>query len=184
MAENKSYQVLELVVSVLQESIADSRVQKESENTAVLKDGNDFIRLEQEFDGDTAVILITDKKDIIYSEDLLETLLRIQKNESPASFIINGLNVEAELILHAVRDHFDAASSSYEFVRAVERNVHEMKVRLKFGDHLFEVDVKNNTDQITVIPTFDKPLDASVQLTIEADTIQVQAGVNKQFKGK
>lgn len=184
MAENKDFQVLELVVSVLQESIADSKVQKESENTSVLKDGNDFIRLEQEFDGDTAVILITDKKDIIYSEDLLETLLRIQKNESPASFIINGLNVEAELVLYAVRDHFDAASSSYEFVRAVERNIQEMKIRLKFGDHLFEVIVENGTDQITVKPIFDKPLDASVQSTIEADALKVQAGINKQFKGK
>ncbi|WP_133556350.1 hypothetical protein [Pedobacter duraquae] len=184
MAENKDYQVLELVVSVLQESIADSKVQKESENTSVLKDGNDFIRLEQEFDGDTAVILITDKKDIIYSEDLLETLLRIQKNEAPASFIINGLNVEAELVLYAVRDHFDEASSSYEFVRAVERKVQEMKIRLKFGDHLFEVVVVNGVDRISVSPIFDKPLDAAVQSAIEADAVRVQAGINKQFKGK
>lgn len=182
MAENKDYQVLELVVSVLQESIADSKVEKETDNISTLKDGNDVIRLKQEFDGKTAVILITDKKDIIYSEDLLETLLRIQKNEEPASFVINDLTVEAELILHSVRDHFDALSSSYEFVKAIERNVQEMKIRLKFGDHPFDVVIVNESSKISVDAMFEKSLDASVQSTIEADVIKVQQGVNKQFK--
>lgn len=183
MAENKQYQVLELVVSVLQESIADSKVEKETENISTLKDGNDVIRFKQEFDGETAVVHITDKKDIIYSEDLLETLLRIQKNEAPASFIVNDLNVEAELILHAVRDHFDALSSSYEFVKSIERDVQKMRIKLKFGDHPFDVAIVNEPAKISVEAVFEKQLDASVQSTIESDTLKVQQGVNKQFKG-
>jgi len=184
MAEDKDYQVLELLVSVLKESIADSKVEKESENSSILKDGNDVIRLKQEFDGETAVILITDKKNIIYSEDLLETLLRIEKNEAPASFVINDLTVQTEVILYAVRDFFDAVSSSYEYVGALERVGHKAKVRMKFGDHPFDAIIFNESSKVSLSTVFNPALAESIRATIEADAQKVQDGVNKQFKAK
>ncbi|QNK63462.1 hypothetical protein H7F33_02835 [Pedobacter sp. PAMC26386] len=189
MIEVKEYKVLEYVVGILKKAIADSKVEKKSEGVSVIKDGNDTIQLEQIFDniGNTASILITDKKEIIFSEDLLETLLDIQEggsdlNQQISKIVINDLSVETEIILHAVKDCFDNLSSSYEFVKTSEKEIHKLAIQFKFGDHKFSLNLINEPAVINLTADFAATLDPAVKKTIEGDVVKAQKAINMLFK--
>lgn len=194
MSEINQYPVLDYLVNVLKNAIADSKVEKQSQSVSVVKDGNDIIHVEQLFDesGNNAKIVITDKKLIVISEDLLEPLQTIHTsvkgNESlkkeleAATIIINGLDIETELVFQAARDCFDELSDSYEFSKNVEKEVSKLKAPLKFGANPFELVIVNDAASIQVTPNFIKSLDAGVTKAIEADVAKVQNALNKHFK--
>jgi len=191
---NTTYPVLEYIVNLLKNSIADAKVEKKSNTVSVVKDGNDIIRLEQLFDnnGNSTGIAITDKKDIIYSEDLLETLDSIHENAKGdaelkaalknAIIIINDLDVETQLIFQSVKDCFDQLSNSYEFVRITKKGVNKLQAQFKFGKHSFDLSLVNEATEIFVSAEFAAAVDAPVKKTIEADISKVQNAVNKIFK--
>ena len=191
---NTTYPVLEYIVNLLKNSIADAKVEKQSNTVSVVKDGNDIIRLEQLFDnnGNSTGIAITDKKDIIYSEDLLETLDSIHENAKGdaelkaalknAIIIINDLDVETQLIFQSVKDCFDQLSNSYEFVRITKKGVNKLQAQFKFGKHSFDLSLVNEATEIFVSAEFTAAVDAPVKKTIEADISKVQNAVNKIFK--
>jgi len=191
---NTTYPVLEYIVNLLKNSIADAKVEKQSNTVSVVKDGNDIIRLEQLFDnnGNSTGIAITDKKDIIYSEDLLETLDSIHENAKGdaelkaalknAIIIINDLDVETQLIFQSVKDCFDQLSNSYEFVRITKKGVNKLQAQFKFGKHSFDLSLVNEATEIFVSAEFAAAVDAPVKKTIEADISKVQNAVNKIFK--
>lgn len=194
MSEINQYPVLDYLVNVLKNAIADSKVEKQSQSVSVVKDGNDIIHVEQLFDesGNKAKIVITDKKLIVISEDLLEPLQSIhttvkgneglKKELEAATIIINGLDIETELVFQAARDCFDELSDSYEFSKNVEKEVSRLKAPLKFGANPLELIIVNNATSIQVTPNFIKALDAGVTKAIETDVAKVQNALNKHFK--
>lgn len=186
MSDFKPYPVLEDTVNLIKNTISDAKVDYTSESAATLKDGNDTIHLEHIFDSteNSATIVITDNKEIIYSEDLLSPLMDLPKKaKQPTTIIVNDLDVETYLIFQAVKDEFDQVSNSYELIRTTLKNVTKVKSRFKFGKHLFELMVVNEPTQVLVTPEFSSPIDAGIQKTIEGDVLKVQNAMSAAFKG-
>lgn len=181
---------LSYVVKTITKAIADSQVEQGLINEYVIRDGNDTIFLKQ--DPNNNAILITDKRNILFSEDLLETLqdihLSVKGNEELKSalqnstIIINGLNIETDFVFQAVKDFLDQLSNSYEFVQTVETEVTKIGVGFKFGKHIFRLNITNEPSTITLEPRFVKSFDAGIQKTITEDINKVQIAVNKMFK--
>ena len=192
MTDNKKYAVLEYIVNVLSKAIVDAKVENRSENTTVIKDGNDVIHLEQSFDDNvgSTTIFIKDPKEIIFSEDLLEPLKNIHKGAKPdlkaalelATIVINDLDVETLLILQAVKDGFDELSNSYEFVKTTKREITKVTSQVKFGKHVFELSIVNEPEFILVMPDFATPFDPAVKKTIEGNALEVQTAITKAVK--
>jgi hypothetical protein len=193
MSGTEKYPVLDYIVKTLQQAIADSKVESPSAGEYKVKDGNDEILLKHESGKDgAATILITDKRNIIFSEDLLETLQDIHEgvkgnNElkaalEAATIIINGLDIETDFVFQAIKDFLDQVSNSYEFMQVVEANVTKIGAGFKFGKHIFRLNITNEPEQITIETRFTPTFDAGVQKTITADINKVQVAVNKMFK--
>ncbi|MGY0037283.1 hypothetical protein [Pedobacter sp. NJ-S-72] len=133
MSEIKQSPVLKHIVNVIKNAIADSKVEEQSESVSVIKDGNDSIHITQLFDSTENIdtIFITDKKEILFSEDLLETLqdihetakadANLKKALQAAAIVINDLSIEMDFIFQAARASFDELSDSYEFIKATEK---------------------------------------------------------------
>lgn len=189
--ELKNYPVLEQVIKTLQGAIADLKVEKLAASEFVVKDGDDEIVLAQETGENGAIIRITDTRNIIYSEDLLGTFQNLSKNVrgddqlkadlETATIIINGLDLETELVFQAVKDFLDQVSNSYEFFKMVEADVTKIGSGFKFGKHIFRLNITNNTKQIVLEPRFTPTFDAGIQQTIVKDIAKVQQAVNKMF---
>jgi hypothetical protein len=189
MNNTKLHPALEYIVNLIKDAISGIKIEYVSTSAAILKDGNDTIHLEQQFDssGNTATVLIKDPKDIIYSEDLFPVLNKLKEGGVNADLrtttvIINDLNVETHLVFQAVKDGFDVISNSYEFVRFVENEVIKVKCLFKFGAHLFGLTVVNEPGLISVKASFDSKFDPAVKTTIENDALRVQKAVNAMFK--
>lgn len=192
MSEIEKYPVLDHIVKTLQNAIADSKVESLSPNEYTVKDGNDEIRLKQEDKSNE--IHITDKRRIIYSEDLLEVLQDMHEDAKlnqalksalqASTIIINELNIETELVFQAIKDFLDQVSNSYEFMQTVETKVTKIGAGFKFGKHIFRININNEANEITIEPRFTASFDAGIQKTITADIIKVEQAVNKMFKGK
>ena len=194
MNEREEYPALAYIVKTLTKAIADSKVEQKSANEYTVKDGNDIIDLKQVANaannGDD--IVITDKRNIIFSEDLLETLQDIHTTVKGsdtlksalenATIIINGLNIETDFVFQAIKDFFDQVSNSYEFVQTVETNVTKIGAGFKFGKHIFRVNITNDLEQISIEPRFTASFDSGIQKTITEDVAKVQQAVNKMFK--
>ncbi len=190
MTEIKKYSVLEYIVEVLGKAIVDAKVQNPSESTAVIKDGNDMIHLEQSFDGVVPAVFIKDPKEIIFSEDLLEPLKNIHKGAKgelkaalqSANIVINDLDVETQLIFQAVKGGFDELSNSYEFLKTTKREITKVTSQVKFGKHVFEISIVNEPEFILVMPDFATPFDPAVKKTIEGNALEVQTAITKAVK--
>jgi hypothetical protein len=194
MSEIKQHAILEYVVDVLQNAISGSRVKQMSTNESAVLDGNAAIQIKQcpESDGNTTAIIITDKKEILYSEDLLETMYKIHEDVnfdtelkaalSATNIVINNLNVEAELIFYAVRDLFYELSSSYEFVKFIERDIQRMKFNMNFGDHIFQLSIINESGSVAIDAEFGDAVAPAVKEAINADISKVIKQINNQFK--
>lgn len=194
MSEIKQNAVLEHVVAVLQNAISGSKVKQISNNESAVLDGNAAILIKQNFEGsgDMGDIIISDKKEILYSEDLLETVHNIQESAnhdaglkaalSNANIVVNNLNVEAELIFYAVRDHFYGLSGSYEFVNFIERDIHHLSFNMSFGDHTFQVIIRNEPGLVAIEGKFEASLAPAVRETINADINKVKKHINIEFK--
>ncbi|WP_432709169.1 hypothetical protein [Pedobacter sp.] len=195
MSEIKQYAELEYVVDVLQKAILGSKVKQLAPDEIAIIDGNAAIGLKQVESNGSVEIVIRDKKEILYSEELLETLYNIHKgikhNEelkaslSSANIIINGLNIEAELIFHAMRDHFYTMSDSYEFIKFIEKSNQLMKFNMSFGDDvILELVVLNKPDAISIETILGKSVKPAVQAAIAADVESVRLEINSEFKNK
>lgn len=181
---------LSYVVKTITKAIADSQLEQGLINEYVIKDGNDSIFLKQDPNNNT--ILITDKRNILFSEDLLETLqdihLSVKGNDElktalqNSTIIVNGLDIETDFIFQAVKDFLDQLSNSYEFVQTVETEVTIIGVGFKFGKHIFRLNITNQPEKIILEPRFVKSFDAGIQQTITEDISKVQIAVNKMFK--
>lgn len=194
MSSTENYPVLAYIVKTLQTAIADSKVETLSPSEFKIKDGNDEIQLQQEAtkEGSGATILITDKRRIIFSEDLLETLqdlhenvkgnANLKKDLEEASIIINGLNIETEFILQAIKDFLDQVSNSYEFIQTVENDVTKIGAGFKFGKHIFRLNINNEPEKISIEPRFTASFEPNIQKTIVEDIKKVESAVNKMFK--
>jgi hypothetical protein len=186
------YPVLEYVVNIIKSTISDIKIEYTASDTAILKDGNDTIHLEQRFDeaGNIATVFIKDPKDIIFSEDLFPVLRNLQESGKgksipelqDATVIINDLNIETHLIFQAVKDCFDEVSSSYEFGKTVEKEANITKNTYKFGSHFFGLTVINEKDNIIVKTGFQASIDPAIKTIIENDAVKVQNAVIKMFK--
>jgi hypothetical protein len=186
------YPVLEYVVNVIKKAISDIKIEYASISVANLKDGNDTIILEQLFDssGTFATILISDPSEIIISEDLLPVLNelhqqaegKLQMALQGTTVILNGLDVETQLIFQAVRNGFDEISDSYEFGEVLDKETTKVKSDLKFGANELKLTVMNEQFHIFVVPEFDASFDPAVRKTIEADALKVQHAVFAIFK--
>lgn len=195
MNEREEYPALAYIVKTLTKAIADSKVEQKSANEYTVKDGNDIIDLKQVANAanNSDDIIITDKRNIIFSEDLLETLqdihITVKGNETlksaleNATIIINGLNIETDFVFQAIKDFFDQVSNSYEFVQTVETNVTKIGAGFKFGKHIFRVNISNDPEQISIEPRFTASFDSAIQKTITEDIAKVEQAVNKMFKG-
>ena len=191
MKKTDEYPALAYVVNTLTKAIADSKVEQKSANEYTVRDGNDEIILKQ--GSNPNAILITDKRNIIFSEDLLETLQDIEdtvkgNDELKAALkentiIINGLNIETDFVFQAVKDFLDQVSNSYEFVQTVETEVTKIGAGFKFGKHIFRLNITNKTDKITLEPRFVASFDSGIQKTITEDINKVELALNKMFKG-
>lgn len=194
MSDIKQSPVLEFISEKIKSAIADAKLQKESETVSIIKDGNDVIHIEQVVGAsdDTTSILITDKKEILYSEDLLEPLQEVHVGtESNAglhnalkvtSIVVNGLSIETEFIFQAVKDCFDTLSNSYQFIAIIQKRVNDLSIQFKFGDNKFNLTVVNDPDAIHVTTEFGGSTDAKIKKTIEADTAKVKQALNTLFK--
>jgi len=194
MSEIKQYAVLEYISDKIKNAISDAKLEKQSEKVSIIKDGNDTIHIEQQFDasGNTASILITDKSEILYSENLLEKLQELHVGaESNAGLyaalkaavvVVNGLSIETEFIFQAVKDSFDTLSNSYEFVKIIEKSINKITIVFKFGNNLFKVFVVNESDVIYISAQFASSADPKIKETIESDVVRVQKALNKLFK--
>jgi len=195
MSETKQYAVLEYIVDVLQKSIIGSKVKQITPDESAIIDGNASIFIKQRFEGNgnIAEILIRDAKEVLYSEELLEKVYKIHEGAakhaglkdamSGANIIINGLNIEAELVYHAIIDHFYTLSDSYEFLKFIEKNIQQMKFSMNFGDDLtFEVSVSNEADSVSIEPLIGKSVAAKVQAAIQADVEKIRNEINNEFK--
>lgn len=191
MKKTDEYPALAYVVNTLTKAIADSKVEQKSASEYTVRDGNDEIILKQ--GSNPNAILITDKRNIIFSEDLLETLQDIEdtvkgNDELKAALkentiIINGLNIETDFVFQAVKDFLDQVSNSYEFVQTVETEITKIGAGFKFGKHIFRLNITNDTDKITLEPRFVASFDAGIQKTITEDINKVELALNKMFKG-
>ncbi len=193
MSEIEKYPALDYIVKTLKTAIADSKVENPATGEYKIKDGNDEIHLKHELNKDgVTTILITDKRNIIFSEDLLETLQDIHEgvkgnNElkaalEAATIIINGLNIETDFVFQAIKDFLDQVSNSYEFMQVVEANVTKIGAGFKFGKHIFRLNISNEPEQITIETRFTPTFDPGVQKTISDDIKKVELAVNKMFK--
>jgi len=194
MKQTEEFQALAYIVKTLTKAIADSKVEQKSAAAYTIKDGNDEIVLEQTSDvnGIANAIVITDKRNIIFSEDLLETLQDIhatvkgddalKASLKEITIIINGLDIETDFVFQAVKDFLDQVSNSYEFVQTVETNVTKIGAGFKFGKHIFRLNITNEPTAITLEPRFVASFDAGIQKTITDDITKVQLAVNKMFK--
>jgi hypothetical protein len=194
MKKTEEFAGLAYIVKTLTKAIADSKVEEKSATEYSIKDGNDEIRLEQtsSINGIPSAIVITDKRNIIFSEDLLETLQDIHTTVKgdeglktllkETTLIINGLDIETDFIFQAVKDFLDQVSNSYEFVQTVETNVTKIGAGFKFGKHIFRLNITNEPTTITLEPRFVASFDAGIQKTITDDIAKVQLAVNKMFK--
>ena len=166
--------VLAHVVNIIKNAISDLKIQYASAADAILKDGNDSIYLEQRFD----TVFINDQRDIIFSEDLLPVLAKLQTT----TIVINDLDVETHLILQAAKDAFDQLSSSYEFVKTAEKELTKVKSEFKFENHRFEVTIINEPKRVSVEAEFSSKVDSVIKKIIEADTFKVQQALGGIFK--
>lgn len=196
MSSTEKYPVLDYIVKTLKNAIADAEITNPSPNEYLFKDGNDQIMLKQvpSENGIDATVLITDKRRIIYSEDLLEPLQQMHmhkevKNQhelkaalEAATVIINNLDIETELIFQAIKDFLDQLSNSYEFMQTVEENVNIIGAGFKFGKHIFRININNQPEEVTIETRFVPTFDAAVKQAIIADMEKVQLAVNKMFK--
>lgn len=193
MSNSKEYQVLAFVSDNIKKAIADAKLIKESDSVVIIKDGNDSIKMEQlTDDAGKASLIISDPRNILYSEDLLTTLQDIHvgtaenaslyKALTTVSIVVNGLSIETEFVFQAVKDSFDTLSSSYEFVKIIEKNVNSLTIAFLFGDTKFSVAVLNETAAITVNADISEKTDAKVKATIAGDVAKVQSALNKLFK--
>ncbi|MBB2148657.1 hypothetical protein [Pedobacter gandavensis] len=185
------YPVLECVVSIIEDVISGIKVDYTSESKATLIDGNAGILLEQQSDSNgNLTINIKDPKDIILSEDLLPDLQELHKSAKGAlktelektTIIINGLDVETQLVYQSAKDAFDQISNSYEFVKTLEKEVSKIKSTLKFGSNVFDLTVSNEQGQILISPEFASSFNAAIQKTVEDDALKVQNVLNIMFK--
>ena len=183
---------LAYVVKTLTKAIADSKVEQKSANEYTVRDGNDEIHLKQDSNSDQIVIL--DKRNIIFSEDLMETFQDIHETVKGdadlkallknTTIIINGLNIETDFVFQAVKDFLDQVSNSYEFVQTVETEITKIGAGFKFGKHIFRLNITNEPEKVTLEPRFVASFDAGIQKTITDDINKVELAVNKMFKGE
>lgn len=182
---------LAYVVKTLTKAIADSKVEQKSVNEYTVRDGNDEIHLKQDTASDNIIIL--DKRNIIFSEDLLETFQDIHETVKGdadlkdllkrTTIIINGIDIETDFVFQAVKDFLDQVSNSYELVQTVETDVTKIGAGFKFGKHIFRLNIDNQSDKVLLEPRFVKTFDAGIQKTITEDISKVELAVNKMFKG-
>lgn len=182
---------LAYVVKTLTKAIADSKVEQKSANEYTVRDGNDEIHLKQDPNSDQIVIL--DKRNIIFSEDLMETFQDIHETVKGdadlkallknTTIIINGLNIETDFVFQAVKDFLDQVSNSYEFVQTVETEITKIGAGFKFGKHIFRLNITNADDKVSLEPRFVGTFDKAIQKTITEDINKVELAVNKMFKG-
>ncbi|RAJ36928.1 hypothetical protein [Pedobacter cryoconitis] len=196
MSEIKQYPVLKHIVNVIKKAIADSKVEEQSESVSIIKDGNDSIHIKQLFDNteDIATIFITDKKEILFSEDLLETLQDIadsakgdaalKKALQATTIIVNDLTIETDFIFQAVKESFNELSDSYEFLKTTEKNIEELAAQFKFGDNRFDIKLKNEPDIIRIEAQVNDAVTPKVKKIIEADIVKIEQGLTKMFKGE
>ena len=194
MSEIKQHQVLAYISEKIKSAIADAKLEKQSDTVSVIKDGNDQIHLEQHTaeSGSGITIQITDKKEILYSEDLLETLQNIEEGTesqkelygalSSTTVVVNGLSIETDFVFQAVKDCFDTLSSSYQFVKTISKRVNGLTISFQFGDHKFQLTVVNDPESVILNCELDTVKDAKVKKTIEGDVVKVQQALNKLFK--
>ncbi|MBB5638803.1 hypothetical protein HDF26_000615 [Pedobacter cryoconitis] len=194
MSEIKQSPVLKHIVSVIKNAIADSKVEVQSESVSIIKDGNDSIHITHLFDSTENIdtIFFTDKKEILFSEDLLETLQDIEdtaksdaglkKSLKAAAIVVNDLSIEMDFIFQAARAAFDELSDSYEFVKATEKNIEELTAQFKFGDNKFDLTIKNVSDKIHIGAQVNSAVTPAVTKTIEADVAKIEQALNKMFK--
>ncbi|MES2828811.1 MAG: hypothetical protein V4687_11665 [Bacteroidota bacterium] len=180
MSNTKPSPVLTQVVSIIKNAVADIKTEYPSAGTAIMKDGNDTIKLEQKGDdgGSIDTIFITDPRDIIFSEDLLPVLKDLQN----ATIVVNNLEVETCLVLETAKEAFDELSSSYEFVKTTERANTKLTSAFKFDKHAFEVTITNDGDQIIVEADLDKVTDQAVKTVIAGDAAKVQKALHGMYK--
>lgn len=195
MSETKQYPVLKHIVNVIKNAIADSKVEEQSQSVSIIKDGNDSIHIKQLFDStdeDIATIFITDKKEILFSEDLLETLQDIEdsakgdaalkKALQATTIIVNDLTIETDFIFQAVKESFNELSDSYEFIKTTEKNIEELAAQFKFGDNRFDIKLKNESDIIRIEAQVNDSVTPKVKKIIEADVVKIEQGLTKMFK--
>jgi len=194
MSDIKQYPVIEFISEKIKNAIADAKLEKQAEGVSIIKDGNDIIHIEQKFEGsdNAASIFITDKKQILYSEDLLEPLQEIHEGTESnkvlydalkaSSIVVNGLSIETEFVFQAVKDCFDNLSNSYEFVKTIEKKINDLTMEFKFGDHKFKLIVANQPEEINANAEFDNSINPKIKSTIETDVAKVQQALNKLFK--
>lgn len=189
--EKEEGKALAHVVKTLTKAIADSKVEQKSANEYTVRDGNDEIHLKQDTNSNQIVIL--DKRNIIFSEDLMETFQDIHETVKGdadlkallknTTIIINGLNIETDFVFQAVKDFLDQVSNSYEYVQTVETEVTKIGAGFKFGKHIFRLNINNQAHKVTLEPRFVASFDAGIQKTITDDITKVELAVNKMFKG-
>ncbi|AMP99268.1 hypothetical protein AY601_2374 [Pedobacter cryoconitis] len=197
MSEIKQYPVLKHIVNVIKNAIADSKVDAQSQSVSIIKDGNDSIHIKQLFDStdeNIATIFITDKKEILFSEDLLETLQDIEdsakgdaalkKALQAATIIVNDLTIETDFIFQAVKESFNELSDSYEFLKTTEKNIEELAAQFKFGDNRFDIKLKNEPEVIRIEAQVNAAVTPKVKKIIEADVLKIEQGLTKMFKGE
>ncbi|MBB5619168.1 hypothetical protein HDE69_000204 [Pedobacter cryoconitis] len=194
MSETKQYPVLKHIVNVIKNAIADSKVEEQSQSVSIIKDGNDSIHIKQLFDSteDIATIFITDKKEILFSEDLLETLQDIadsakgdaalKKLLQATTIIVNDLTIETDFIFQAVKESFNELSDSYEFIKTTDKNIEELAAQFKFGDNRFDIKLKNESDIIRIEAQVNDAVTPKVKKIIEADVVKIEQGLTKMFK--
>lgn len=194
MSETKQYPVLKHIVNVIKNAIADSKVEEQSQSVSIIKDGNDSIHIKQLFDSteDIATLFITDKKEILFSEDLLETLQDIadsakgdaalKKLLQATTIIVNDLTIETDFIFQAVKESFNELSDSYEFIKTTDKNIEELAAQFKFGDNRFDIKLKNESDIIRIEAQVNDAVTPKVKKIIEADVVKIEQGLTKMFK--
>lgn len=194
MEKIEEYPALAYVVNTLAKAIAGSKVEQKSAGEYIVRDGNDEVLLKHGsgVNGNSNAILITDKRSIIFSEDLLEPLQHIYESVKgddvlkdalkDSIIIINGLNIETDFVFQAVKDFLDQVSNSYEFMQIVETDVTKIGAGFKFGKHIFRLNITNEAKKVLLEPRFVASFDENIQKTIAEDIIKVQLAVNKMFK--
>lgn len=194
MSDIKQSPVLEFISEKIKNAIADAVLEKKSATENIIKDGNDTIQLVEVAGtaGYTSSVLITDKKEILYSEDLLEELQdvyletetgsAISEALKQTSILVNDLSIETKFVFQAVKDCFDTLSNSYEYMLTTEKNFNNITLVFKFGETKFKAIIANEPAQITIGTAYGSTITPKVKETIEADVVKVQKALNKLFK--